>query len=64
MTRQELIELLQSLGVDTSKFPDDLKTNVNERIILRKFDGDGPPDRTDAPIETIVIENGKIVERG
>ena len=64
MTRQELIDLLQSLGVDTSNFPDNVNANVNERIILKKFNGDGPPDRTDKPIETIVIENGKVVERG
>jgi len=40
--------------------PSDLK--IKEKITVRKFEGDGPPDRTDEPFETVVIEDGKIIE--
>lgn len=35
---------------------------VKTRIVLKKYAGDGPADRTDEPIETIVIEDGEVVE--
>lgn len=35
---------------------------VKERMVLKKFLGDGPEDRTDDPVEIIVVENGQIVE--
>lgn len=38
-----------------------LNTNVTESIVLKKFEGDGPKDRTDEPIEIIEILDGKIV---
>lgn len=61
MTRQELKDLLTSMGVDTSDLnADGLQSDVHERIVLKKFDG----DKTDVPVETIVIENGEIIERG
>lgn len=41
---------------------DDPKLTIKERIVLKKFDGDGPEDRTDEPLETLVIEDGKIIE--
>ena len=61
MTKEELVELLRSLGLDPSSLPDGLGTKITERIILKKFNGDGPSDRTDEPVETIIIEDGKIL---
>jgi hypothetical protein len=35
---------------------------VRERIVIQKFDGDPPAEgENKAPVETIVIEDGKIV---
>jgi len=39
-----------------------IQTKVTERIVVKKFEGDGPNDRTDEPLETVVIEDGKIIE--
>ena len=62
MTKSELIELLKSLGLDPAHLPDGLGTEVTERIILKKFNGDGPENRTDEPVEVIIIEeDGRIV---
>ena len=40
--------------------PGDLK--IKEKVTLRKYEGDGPDDRTDEPIETVIIEDGKITQ--
>lgn len=61
MTKEELIQLFTSLGLDPAHLPDGLGTDIKERIVLKKFNGDGPEDRTDEPIEIIVIEDGKIL---
>lgn len=38
------------------------KFAAKTKVTLRKFEGDGPEDRTDEPIETITVEDGKITE--
>ena len=38
-----------------------INPKIRETVTLHKFEGDGPPDRTDQPIETVVIEDGKII---
>jgi len=60
MDSHQLLELLQGLGMDMSGItPDSLASHLNERIVLKKFDG----DQTDGtPAETIVIENGQLIE--
>ena len=30
-------------------------------IVLKKFDGDGPEDRTDTPLEVVTLKDGQIV---
>jgi hypothetical protein len=39
----------------------DITPKIKETIVLKKFDGDGPEDRTDEPLEVLVIEDGKII---
>jgi len=39
-----------------------LGMKVKEHIVLKKFTGDGPDDRTDEPDEVLVIEDGVIIQ--
>lgn len=63
MTNIELLKFLESAGMNTSGLtPDSLSSKLSEKITLKKFDGDGPINRTDDPIETFVIQDGTIIE--
>jgi len=61
MNPHELLEALKSLGMDVSGIsPDMVASRLNERVVLKKFEGDNCEG---TPTETIVIENGKIISQ-